>query len=146
MMAASLSIQGATVLMLFWAQDPWVFYLFAAAFGLGFGGEWTGYLVINRQYFGEGPMGTLYGWQTTGALMGHAVATALAGLVLYATGSYNLILGLSMAFSLTGVVVITTLDSTSRLLIPHWEESLPPEARSEYARAPAAAPSAAGDG
>ncbi|MEK7807259.1 MAG: MFS transporter [Chloroflexota bacterium] len=130
MMAASLSIQGATVLMLFWAQDPWVFYLFAAAFGLGFGGEWTGYLVINRQYFGEGPMGTLYGWQTTGALMGHAVATALAGLVLYATGSYNLILGLSMGFSLSGVVVIAMLDPTSRVLIPHWEDSLPPEARS----------------
>lgn len=139
MMAASLSIQGATVLMLFWAQDPWVFYLFAAAFGLGFGGEWTGYLVINRQYFGEGPMGTLYGWQTTGALMGHAVATALAGLVLYATGSYNFLLGLSMAFSLTGVVVISTLDATSRVLIPHWEESLPPEARSAPAPTPAAA-------
>ena len=139
MMAASLLIQGATVLMLFWAQDPWVFYLFAAAFGLGFGGEWTGYLVINRQYFGEGPMGTLYGWQTTGALMGHAVATALAGLVLYVTGSYSLILGLSMAFSLGGVVVIAMLDPTSRVLIPHWEESLPPEARSAPARAPAAA-------
>jgi MFS family permease len=139
MMAAALSIQGATVLMLFWAQDPWVFYLFAAAFGLGFGGEWTGYLVINRQYYGEGPMGTLYGWQTTGALMGHAVATALAGLVIYATGSYNVVLGLSMAFSLTGVVVITTLDPTSRVLIPHWEESLPPEARSVPASAPAAA-------
>ena len=35
MMAASLTIQGLTVLMLFWAQDPWVFYLFAVTFGLG---------------------------------------------------------------------------------------------------------------
>ena len=50
MMALSLSIQGITVLMLFWAQDAWVFYLLAASFGLGFGGEWTGYLIINRQY------------------------------------------------------------------------------------------------
>jgi MFS family permease len=129
MMALSLTIQGLTVVMLFWAQDPWAFYLFAASFGLGFGGEWTGYLVINRQYYGEGPMGTIYGWQTTGALMGHAVATSLAGLVIYVTGSYNMVMALSMAFSLGGVLVIALLDDTSRTLIPNWEQSLPEEAR-----------------
>lgn len=130
MMATSLAIQGVTILMLFWAQDLWVFYLFAAVFGLGFGGEWTGYLVINRQYYGDGPMGSVYGWQTTGALMGHAVATSLAGLVIYVTGSYNVVFALSMAFSLGGVLVIANLNSTSHVLIPDWEESLPEEARS----------------
>ena len=34
-----------------------------------------------------------------------------------------------MAFSLVGVLVILRLESTARVLIPHWEESLPPEAR-----------------
>ncbi len=91
-MAACLFVQGVTVLILFWAQDVWVFYLFAAVFGLGFGGEWTGYLVINRQYFGNGPMGTCYGWQMTGALIGHAITTSLAGLVIYVTNSFNRIL------------------------------------------------------
>ena len=129
MMATALSIQGLTILMLFWAQDLWVFYLFAAVFGLGFGGEWTGYLVINRQYYGDGPMGSIYGWQTTGALMGHAVATSLAGLVIFATGSYNIVLALSMAFSLGGVLVIANLNATSHILIPDWEEDLPEEAR-----------------
>ena len=121
MMAMSLSIQAFTVLILFWANDPWVFYLFAVVFGLGFGGEWTGYLVINRQYYGDGPMGTIYGWQTTGALMGHAVATGLAGLVIYATGSFNIILVLSVGFSTVGVVVIALLDDTTNVLIPDWE-------------------------
>ncbi len=129
MMALSLMIQGLTVLILFWAQEPWVFYLFAASFGIGFGGEWTGYLVINRQYYGEGPMGTIYGWQTTGALMGHAVATSLAGLVIYVTGSYGMVMALSMVFSLGGVLVIALLDDTSHVLIPDWEQSLPEEAR-----------------
>ena len=124
LMATSLSIQAATVLMLFWAHDPWVFYLFAAVFGLGFGGEWTGYLVINRQYFGDGPMGTIYGWQTTGALMGHAVATSAAGLVIYASGSFAVVLALSVGFSALGVVVISLLDSTSHVLIPDWESDL----------------------
>lgn len=129
-MASCLFVQGVTVLILFWAHDLWTFYLFAALFGLGFGGEWTGYLVINRQYFGNGPIATLYGWQMTGALMGHAITTALAGLVVSLTGSFNVILGLSMAFSLSGVVVILMLEPTTRVLIPDWELSLPPEARS----------------
>lgn len=129
-MATCLFIQGVTVLILFWAQDLWAFYLFAALFGLGFGGEWTGYLVINRQYFGNGPMGTCYGWQMTGALIGHAITTALASLVIYVTGSYSVVLGLSIAFSLSGVVVILMLEPTSHMLIPDWELSLPPEARS----------------
>ena len=49
----------------------------------------------------------------------------LAGLVLYATGSFLLVLLLSMAFSLVGVGVILRLESTARMLIPHWEEALP---------------------
>ena len=133
-MAICLFIQGVTVLILFWAQDLWAFYLFSALFGLGFGGEWTGYLVINRQYFGNGPMGTCYGWQMTGALLGHAIVTVLSGLVIYVTGSFNPILALSVAFSLAGVVVILMLEPTSQMLIPHWEESLPPEARSKAAQ------------
>ena len=128
-MATCLFIQGVTVFILIWAQDLWAFYLFAATFGIGFGGEWTGYLVINRQYFGNGPMGSCYGWQMTGALMGHAITTAMAGMVIYLTGSYTAILALSILFSLGGVVVIMTLEPTSRILIPDWENSLPPEAR-----------------
>ena len=151
MMALSLTIQGLTVpIIMFGPAEPWVFYLFAVTFGLGFGGEWTGYLIINRQYFGDGPMGTVYGWQTTGALMGHFVATSLAGLVMYVTGSYIAIFSLSMAYSLGGVVVITLLDSNSQVLIPDWESSLPDEARLKPATrrptpTPAPAP-AGGDG
>jgi hypothetical protein len=89
----------------------------------------TAYLVVNRQYFGTGPGSTLYGWEMMGALLGHAVASGLAGLVLYLTASFPLILLLSMAFSLMGVLVILRLESTARMLIPHWEEALPPEAR-----------------
>ena len=64
------------------------------------------------------------------------MASGLAGLVLYATGSFLLVLLLSMAFSLVGVVVILRLESSAQVLIPHWEESLPPEARSMTMRSP----------
>jgi MFS family permease len=131
-MAASLTIQALTVFILFWAHDAWMFYVFAAAFGLGFGAEWTGYLEINRRYFGDGPMGSIYGWQMTGAFAGHAVTTFLAGLVIYVTGSFYPVFVLSAIFSAAGLLVIATLESTSQVLIPDWEESLPPEARSNF--------------
>jgi cyanate permease len=127
--AAALVIQGLTVLLLLGAHEAWTFYLFGSLFGIGFGGEMTAYLVVNRQYFGTGPTSTLYGWEMMGALLGHAVATGLAGLVLAHTGSFPLVLALSMAFSLVGVLVILRLESSARVLIPHWEASLPLEAR-----------------
>jgi hypothetical protein len=86
--------------------------------------------VVNRQYFGAGPTSTLYGLEMMGALLGHAVASGLAGLVLAVTGAFTPVLALSMAFSLGGVLVILRLESSVRVLIPHWQESLPPEARS----------------
>ena len=157
MMAVSLAIQGLTVpIIMFGPAEPWLFYLFAVTFGIGFGGEWTGYLIINRQYYGDGPMGTVYGWQTTGALMGHFVATALAGLIMYTTGSYLAVLGLSMAYSFGGVVVIALLENNSQVLIPDWENELPDEARVRApgraappppaaTQPPAAAPAVGGD-
>jgi MFS family permease len=126
--ATALLIQGLTVPVLWWAHEAWTFYLFGSLFGIGFGGEMTAYLVVNRQYFGTGPTSTLYGFEMMGALLGHAVASGLAGLVLYATGSFGLVLLLSMAFSLVGVVVILRLESTARILIPHWDASVPPDA------------------
>jgi MFS family permease len=128
-MMTALFIQGVTVLVLFWAQDAWAFYLFAALFGLGFGGEMSAYLVVNRQYFGTGPLATLYGFEMMGALSGHATATILGGLAIYVTGSFNPALVLSMFFSFTGVLVIFSMESGARVLIPDWEDALPDDAR-----------------
>jgi MFS family permease len=129
-MMVALFLQGVTVVVLFYANDLWAFYLFGVLFGLGFGGEMSAYLVVNRQYFGTGPMATLYGWEIMGAMMGHAIATILGGLVISLIG-YLPVFALSMGFSIIGVTVILTLESTKRVLIPDWEDSLPPEARSE---------------
>ena len=65
-----------------------------------------------------------------GAMLGHAVATILAGLAIYLMGSFVPALIMSMAFSLVGVLVILTLESGTHVLIADWEESLPEHARS----------------
>ncbi len=131
-MIIALFLQGVTVVVLFFANDPLSFYLFGVLFGLGYGGEMSAYLVVNRQYFGTGPMATLYGWEIMGAMMGHAVATLIGGLVREVTGSYLPVFMMSMGFSIFGMLVILTLESTKRVLIPDWENSLPVEARSDY--------------
>ena len=128
-MMTALFVQGITVLVLFWAHDAYAFYLFAILFGLGFGGEMSAYLVVNRQYFGSGPLATLYGFEMMGALTGHAAATVLGGLAIYATGSFNPALAMSMFFSFTGVLVIYSMESSKKILIPDWESGLPSEAR-----------------
>jgi len=87
------------------------------------------YLVVNRQYFGTGPLATLYGFEMMGALSGHAIATILGGLAIFITGSFNPALVLSMFFSFSGVLVIYSMESSAKVLIPDWEEALPPEAK-----------------
>ncbi|MCY3542904.1 MAG: MFS transporter [Chloroflexi bacterium] len=124
-MATCLMIQGLTVLMLFVSTEWWHFYLFAVLFGIGFGGEWTGYLVINRQYYGNGPIGSVYGWQMSGAQMGHAFVSWVSGIMLDMTGSYNVLFAVSAAMSIAGAVVTMTLEDTSKRLIGDWESAVP---------------------
>ena len=123
-------LQTVPVLMLLVAHDAWVFYVFAVLFGIGLGGEMSAFPIINRQYYGDAPSGTTYGWQTLGGGMGMALGPLLGGYLWDVTGGYNAAVVLSFALSLVGVISIVALPATSQHLIPRWEESLPAEARS----------------
>ena len=140
-MATALGIQAGSVALLFFGGgELWAFYLFACVFGVGFGGEMSAYPVVNRQYFGTGPVATVYGFQISGAMMGHFISTLVAGIIIQFLGYIPAFI-LSMTFSSLGVVVIMTLETTKRQLIPDWEEQLPPEART--LRGPMVVPPAA---
>jgi MFS family permease len=128
-MALAYFIQGITVALLFWAQEAWQFYVFAFLFGIGFGGEMSAFLVINRQYFGMGPVRTVFGLQSMGAGLGMALGGLFGSVIYDFFGSYDIAWAFSLAASLGGVVCILLLEPTSRMLIPDWEESLPQEAR-----------------
>ena len=137
-------LQGVTVFMLFWAQSPWEFYLFAVLFGIGFGGEMSAFLIANRQYYGMGPVRSIFGFQHLGSGLGMAAGGLIGGLIYdfrindttplelfgfitIGGGSYDLAWVISIAASLAGVVFILLLESSSRVLIPNWEDSLPRE-------------------
>jgi MFS family permease len=128
-MALAFLIQGITVALLFWTHEIWQFYLFAALFGIGLGGEMSAFIVINRQYYGIGPVRTVFGFQQFGSSLGMALGGLIGSVIFDTFGSYDIAWLISMAASLGGMVCILFLEPTSRLLIPNWEASLPPEAR-----------------
>ena len=122
-------LQSAPIVILFFAHDPWMFYLFSVLFGIGFGGEMSAFPIINRQYYGNAPIGTAYGWQMMGAGTGMAVGALVGGWLRSWTGDFDATILLSLFLSTTGVVSILVLPTTSRHLMPHWEQGLPQEAR-----------------
>ena len=123
-MAIMFILQGLPVLMLFWTHELWQFYLFAVIFGIGYGGEGSAFPIINRQYFGRGPMGRSFGWQQAGAGAGMATGGWVGGLLYGVLGSYDATIVLSTVASVTGALVLLSMEPTSRLLIPNWEDSV----------------------
>ena len=129
-MAVCFFMQSAPIIILFFAHDAWMFYLFAVLFGVGFGGEMSAFPIINRQYYGSAPIGTTYGWQMMGAGIGMALGAGIGGLLRTWTGDFDATIAVSFVLSLVGVASILVLPTTSQHQLPNWEEALPQEARS----------------
>jgi len=124
-MAGCFFLQVAPICLLFFAQDAWHFYLFAVLFGIGFGGEMSAFPIINRQYYGSGPIGTTYGYQMMGAGVGMAAGALTGGQLRDITGNFDATMGLSLALSMVGVISIMLLPTTKKELVPNWEDQLP---------------------
>ncbi len=135
-MAVCFSLQTLPIVLLFFAVEPWQFYLFAVLFGIGFGGEMSAFPIINRQYYGSAPIGTTYGWQMMGAGIGMATGALLGGWLRDLTGDFDATMGLSLALSSVGVLSIVLLPSTRRHQLPNWEQLLPTEAQTASEQAP----------
>ena len=135
-MAVCFTLQTLPIVLLFFAVEPWQFYLFAVLFGIGFGGEMSAFPIINRQYYGSAPIGTTYGWQMMGAGVGMAAGSLVGGWLRDWTGNFDATMGLSLLLSIVGVISIVLLPTTRRHQLPDWEEQLPPEAQTEPATQP----------
>lgn len=121
-MATAYVLQALPVIMLFWTHDMWLFYVFAATFGVGYGGESGGFPILNRRYFGQAPIGSAHGTQMLGAGLGMALGGWIGGPIYDLTHSYDIALMISIGASLFGMVGILMLEPTKRLLIPDWEQ------------------------
>ncbi len=128
-MGVCFALQTFPVLILLVAQAPWTFFLFAILFGIGLGGEMTVFPIINRQYYGDAPTGTAYGWQMLGSGFGMALGPLAGGVLWDVTGGFSSSVILAFVLSLVGVISIFFLPTTARHQLPNWEEALPAEIR-----------------
>ena len=88
----TLALLGQTlpVIILFFATEAWVFYLFAVVFGLSYGGEMVGFPIINKQLFGsKAPLSSIYSFQMVGGGTGMALGGWLGGGLFDMTGDYT---------------------------------------------------------
>ena len=120
--------QSAPIFILFFAQEAWVFYLFALIFGLCYGGEMVGFPIINRQLFGAAaPLGTIYSFQMVGAGTGMALGGWLGGFLFDVSGAYT--------WSIAAAILTTCLGIPLALALPRHKR--PPAAGSRAVMKPA---------
>ena len=120
-----MSLQAFPLLIILFAHDAWAFYVFSILFGIGQSCEVPTFPIANRQYYGNVPQGSLYGWQNIGNGLGMGMAPVLAGILWDITDSYAAPLIMSLGFSLMGLVSALMLPSPRSSLTPDWEQHIP---------------------
>ncbi len=110
-MGLAIFIQAASVLLLLFISAPMSFYLFAFVFGIGYGGEMVGFPFMDRLFYGNAPIGRLYGVQMLGAGLGMGVGGYIGGAMFDWTGSY---VGPILVSSLTGFAALALVYFVKR--------------------------------
>jgi MFS family permease len=96
--------QASAVVILFFANDMWTFYVFAAVFGICYGGEMVGFPIINRQLFGDrAPLSSIYSFEVVGATVGMGVGGWMGGILFDISGTYTSAIVASAFFSYLAV-------------------------------------------
>ena len=124
-----MALQVFPLLLIFFFHDAWSFYAFAILFGIGQGCEVPTFPIANRQYYGNVPQGSLFGWQNLGNGLGMGMAPVCAGFLWDVTGTYLAPLIMSLAFSSMGLLSAWLLPSPRHRQIPDWESHLPASVR-----------------
>jgi MFS family permease len=110
-LALVMLLQAGGILILLGARDLWGFYLFTLVFGLGYGGEMVAFPIINRQYYGNAPIGKVYSAQMVGAGLGMAGGAYVGGLLFDVMGNYTGAIWLSALLSGLGLIAVNRLVS-----------------------------------
>ena len=124
-----MTLQVFPLLIILFAHDAWAYYLFAVLFGIGQSTEVPTFPIANRQYYGNVPQGSLYGWQSLGSGLGMGLAPVCAGVLWDVTGTYMAPLLMSLGFSLMALFQAWLLPSPHVRQIPDWERHLPANLR-----------------
>lgn len=102
-------IDAGALIWLIWSKDLWMFYLFAAAFGLGYGGLTPSLFPLLGDIFGLRNLGVIMGVLDIGWAIGSAIGPALGGLVFDVTKSYFLAFVAGAVIMLVMAIIIAFL-------------------------------------
>ncbi|MEE9201878.1 MAG: MFS transporter, partial [Dehalococcoidia bacterium] len=83
-------VQSVAILMYLGAESVFLLYLVSILFGLGLGGEMSGFPIMNRRYYGTAaPLNSIHAWEWSGGLVGMALGGWLGGVLFDLSGSYT---------------------------------------------------------
>lgn len=89
-LTAGILLQAVFMVWLVRAGSPWMFYLFAALFGVTYGGNFVLMPRLTSQIFGSTSMGAIFGALSVADGIGYGTGPWLAGRLYDATGSYDI--------------------------------------------------------
>jgi MFS family permease len=99
----SYSLMGAGMLFLMNAREMATVYVFAALFGVGFGGIIPLMPAIRAEYFGRSALGKIQGFMNPVMMLSGAAGPVLAGWLFDTTASYR------QSFKVTGLLLFVSI-------------------------------------
>ena len=100
-------LQAGAMLWLIWSQDLWMFYLFAAIYGLGYGGFDPPTLALMGDIFGLRSLGVIMGALVIGWGTGTAIGPAVGGLIFDVSNSYVMAFLIGALAMLVAALLVT---------------------------------------
>ena len=101
-------VQAGAMVWLIWAQELWMFYIFAIIYGLGNGGLFSGVTALLGDTFGLVHLGSILGLLEIGWGLGAGIGPLIGGFIYDTSSSYSLafILGACSMSAITILVVM----------------------------------------
>ena len=102
-------LQAGAMMWLLWANDLWMFYLFALVYGFAFGGMSPVMAALIGDTFGLGRIGAILGMLEVGFGIGAAIGSAVGGFIFDVSNSYFLAFLLGAAVMLVATLLIALI-------------------------------------
>ena len=102
-------LQAGAMIWLLWANDLWMFYLFALVYGFAFGGMSPVMAALISDTFGLGRIGAILGMLEVGFGIGAAIGSAAGGFIFDVSNSYSLAFSLGATVMLVATLLIALI-------------------------------------
>ena len=103
------SLLAISLVWLLFAREAWMFYLFAALYGMAHGASFALLSPMVAGLFGLQSLGSILGMVLFAGTFGSLISPMLAGLIFDIMDSYQLVFLILVGFSVAGLILISLL-------------------------------------